>query len=134
LWSFASLGILSLHVPCSSMAWKSVALPYDCKMRYRITGHLTTYDVFWHFYRFSDRMLPFDIVGRRMGLRRRQVHARARRRDVNDRGGDPAIAVMRPEARARGEQHSTRAAGATRLGQRGARHSSWAPSHCATTA
>ena len=31
-WSFASLGILSLHVPSSSMAWKSVALPYDCKM------------------------------------------------------------------------------------------------------
>jgi hypothetical protein len=69
LWSFASLGILSLHVPCSSMAWKSVALPYDCKMRYRNTGHLTTYDVFWHFYRFSDRMLPFDIVGRKKGLR-----------------------------------------------------------------
>jgi hypothetical protein len=68
LWTFASLGILSLHVPCSSMALKSVALPYDSKMRYRSTGHLTTYDIFRYFYRFSDRMRPCDIGGRRMGL------------------------------------------------------------------
>ena len=50
LWTFASLGIFSLHVPCTSMAWKSVALPYDFQMRYRSTGHLTTYDIFRYFY------------------------------------------------------------------------------------
>ena len=68
LWTFASLGIFSLHVPCTSMAWKSVALPYDFQMRYRSTGHLTTYDIFRYFYRFSDRMRPCDIGGRSMGL------------------------------------------------------------------
>jgi hypothetical protein len=68
LWTFASLGIFSLHVPCTSMAWKSVALPYDFQMRYRSTGHLTTYDIFRYFYRFPDRMRPCDIGGRKMGL------------------------------------------------------------------
>ena len=68
LWTFASLGILSLHVPCTSMACKSVALPYDFQMRYRSTGHLTTYDIFRYFYRFPDRMRPCDIGGRKKRL------------------------------------------------------------------
>ena len=70
LWTFASLGIFSLHVPCTSMAWKSDALPYDFQMRYRSTGHLTTYDIFRYFYRFPDRMRPCDIGGCKIRLTR----------------------------------------------------------------